>query len=406
MTTPPPLLVDLFCGAGGMSLGFEQAGFSPAAAVEIDPVHAATHLRNFASTPVLCADVAALSGRELRERTGIGDHEVHTVCGGAPCQGFSLIGKRAVDDPRNSLIGQFARMVAELRPRYFVLENVSGLLSGSHRRHAADFAEHMSSCGYTVLDPRILDATAFGVPQKRRRVFLIGARDDVPVPRYPDPTTVTANIRPPHPSPTPELAPCPTVRQVLSDLPDVDSEYVDGDLMAHQARLRYDNGCSPIRVTESPLLSGCAPTTHTETVRARFAATPAGAVEPVSRFLRLHPFGVCNTLRAGSGSDHGSHTAPRPIHPEHPRVITVREAARLHGYPDWFAFHATKWHGFRQVGNSVPPPLARAVAAELLRADGIVGSWPSGILACEEGLRHCNVEQARAELSRRGMVVS
>ena len=91
----------------------------------------------------------------------------------------------------------------------------------------------------------------------------------------------------------------------------------------------------------------------------------------MSRFLRLHPEGICNTLRAGTASDRGAHTSPRPIHPKLARVITVREAARLHGYPDWFRFHATKWHGFRQIGNSVPPPLARAVAASLLTADGV-----------------------------------
>ena len=102
----------------------------------------------------------------------------------------------------------------------------------------------------------------------------------------------------------------------------------------------------------------------------RFAATECGTTERVSRFLRLHPDGISNTLRAGTASDHGAYTAPRPIHPKYARVITVREAARLHGYPDWFRFHVTKWNGFREIGNSVPAPLGRAVASEILAADG------------------------------------
>jgi DNA (cytosine-5)-methyltransferase 1 len=110
---------------------------------------------------------------------------------------------------------------------------------------------------------------------------------------------------------------------------------------------------------------------HTKKSIDRFAAAEPGTTEKVSRFLRLHLDGICNTLRAGTASDHGAYTAPRPIHPVHPRVITVREAARLHGYPDWFRFHVTKWNGFREIGNSVPALLGRAVGAAILKADGV-----------------------------------
>jgi DNA (cytosine-5)-methyltransferase 1 len=117
-------------------------------------------------------------------------------------------------------------------------------------------------------------------------------------------------------------------------------------------------------------------TDHTELSRQRFAATEWGKTEPVSRFHKLNPEGVCNTLRAGTGSDRGAFTSPRPIHPYHPRVITVREAARLHSYPDWFRFHVTKWHGFRQIGNSVPPRLGRAVASAIREALGVTPIKP------------------------------
>ena len=111
-------------------------------------------------------------------------------------------------------------------------------------------------------------------------------------------------------------------------------------------------------------------TVHTDLSRKRFSETRHGDTEPVSRFHKLDPQGICNTIRAGTASDHGAFTSPRPIHPFSPRCITVREAARLHSYPDWFRLHVTKWHGFRQIGNSVPPLLGRAAASKVVEAIG------------------------------------
>lgn len=111
-------------------------------------------------------------------------------------------------------------------------------------------------------------------------------------------------------------------------------------------------------------------TRHNDSVTARFRGLAAGERDKVGRLPRLDPEAQSPTLRAGTGRDHGSFTSARPVHPVSPRVITVREAARLHGFPDWFGFHVTKWHGFRQVGNAVPPPLAGAVAAEIVKIAG------------------------------------
>ena len=124
------------------------------------------------------------------------------------------------------------------------------------------------------------------------------------------------------------------------------------------------------RKFDPSLLTSSLLTEHTPLSRSRFAATAPDDVEPISRFKKLAVDGLCNTLRAGTASDRGAFTSPRPIHPTAARVITVREAARLHSYPDWFRFHATKWHGFRQIGNSVPPMLARAVGAQFMKALG------------------------------------
>lgn len=125
------------------------------------------------------------------------------------------------------------------------------------------------------------------------------------------------------------------------------------------------------REFDPALLTSSLRTIHTDLSRKRFLATRHGDTEPVSRFHKLDPRGICNTIRAGTASDRGAFTSPRPIHPFSARCITVREAARLHSYPDWFRFHVTKWHGFRQIGNSVPPLLARAVATKLCEAIAI-----------------------------------
>lgn len=383
-----PIVVDLFAGAGGLSLGFEQAGYDVAAAVELDPIHAATHEYNFPYATTLCRDVSTVTGDEIRSKTGIGRREVHAVVGGAPCQGFSLMGKRALDDPRNQLINEFARIVLELQPRFFVLENVAGLTVGDHRKMLDEVIELFSKNGYDVVVPyKVLQAAEFGTPQSRRRLFLIGARRGLSLPTYPKPLTTARKIN--GTTVTDAVLPlCPSVWDALGDLPDAenfsalrtaDSTSANfGQPSDYAAVLRGlvrdPRDFSHLRPTEEGLLTASMRTAHTEKSVARFTETLPGTTEKISRFLRLHPDGVCNTLRAGTDSQRGAHTSPRPLHPTSPRVITVREAARLHGYPDWFRFHVTKWHGFRQIGNSVPPLLARAVATSLLTADNLKAS--------------------------------
>jgi DNA (cytosine-5)-methyltransferase 1 len=176
-----PIGIDLFAGAGGLSLGFEQAGFDVAAAVEIDPVHCATHEFNFPGCATICRDVSKVSGREIRAAAGIGTREIDVVFGGAPCQGFSMIGQRALDDPRNSLVKHYVRIVREIAPKYFVFENVKGLTLGKHKKFLDELIQSLSR-DYDVLMPyRVLNAAEHGVPQDRRRLFLIGARKGLTV---------------------------------------------------------------------------------------------------------------------------------------------------------------------------------------------------------------------------------
>ena len=364
--SPRPRVVDLFAGAGGLSLGFEQAGFDVAAAVEIDPIHCAVHEFNFPHSAVICASVVELSGAQIRAKAGLSGSDIDVVVGGAPCQGFSMIGKRVLDDPRNQLVGHFVRLVKELSPKYCVFENVRGLTLGKHVRFLDELIEALGQAGYRVLLPyAVLNAADYAVPQDRRRLFLIAARSDMVLPSYPEKASQSVSVQ-----------------DAIGDLPDADlfEQLLGSDSVRTRwtTRSRYarrlrgmlaDGGdFSHPRTFDKELLTSSLRTIHTPLSMGRFIDTAPGATEPISRFRKLDPAGLCNTLRAGTDSARGAFTSPRPIHPSLPRVITVREAARLHSYPDWFRFHMTKWHGFRQIGNSVPPLLGRAVAGQIMKA--------------------------------------
>ena len=373
-----PIAIDLFAGVGGFSLGFEQAGFDVAAAVEIDPIHAACHKFNFPQCAVIPQSIRNLSADDIREEATLGDRRVDVVIGGAPCQGFSMIGQRALDDPRNSLVKEFMRIVCELDAPYFVFENVKGLTLGRHRLFLDELIKAFGERGYSVRVPwQVLNAAHYGVPQNRERLILLGAKKGLSIPDYPRPTTRAAGL-------TGDLASLPagpSCADALGDLPDAEQfpELMDRDAVkatnwgtpsAYAAELRgltsdaWHFGYG--RSWDPALLTASMRTEHSEISRRRFAETPEGDVEPISRFFRLPSNGVSNTLRAGTDSARGAFTSPRPIHYTYSRCVTVREMARLHGFPDWFRFHETKWHGARQIGNAVAPPLARHIGEEVL----------------------------------------
>ena len=387
-----PIGIDLFAGAGGLSLGFEQAGFDVKAVVEIDPVHCAVHKFNFPDAAVLCKSVEGLTGDEIRRAAAIGDRTVSCVFGGAPCQGFSLIGHRALHDPRNRLALDFVRIVEELDAETFVFENVKGLTVGDHKTFLEELVEAFGIAGYACRLPwKVLNAGHYGTPQSRERLILMGAKKGRTLPDYPFAETNIAG----KPVRLPGLPFGPSCADAIGDLPDADlfATLRTGDSVvttrfgapsAYTAELRglgndawhygYPRDWDPSVLTSS------ARTEHTDISRRRFLETEPGTVEPISRFFRLPDDGVSNTLRAGTDGARGAFTSPRPIHYRHNRCITVREMARLHGFPDWFRFNVTKWHGARQIGNAVPPPLARAIAGKIVSTLGVVPTRPEALV--------------------------
>ena len=356
-------VVDLFSGCGGFSLGASMAGFRVMAAVDNDPILASSYAWNFPSTTLVDKDVASLKGGEVRALAG---GTVEGVIGGPPCQGFSAIGKRDPSDPRRIVLNHFFRMIRELEPWFFVMENVHGLVYPGSREILNDGLRGVGR-SYSLLGPRFWDAAEFGAATRRSRLFIVGIHrqhgealmiEEVELERR-RPATVRAAIA--------DL----TGAASLGEADGFDTWRITrgGRPSAYARALRSANG----------RFTGHRTTRHSEEVAARFAAVPQGGMDAVGRHPRLAWRGQCPALRAGTGADRGSHQALRPIHPTEPRVITVREAARLQGFPDSHRFHPTIWHSFRMIGNSVSPIMAHAILRAIaVRLRGPRSAAPTG----------------------------
>lgn len=377
-----PIAIDLFCGCGGMSLGLEAAGFDIAAGVEIDPVHSLVHHYNFSYGVTICQDISQLSSQDLLDsisKKGF-KTEIDLIAGGPPCQGFSHMGKRQLDDPRNQLVFEYLRIVSEIKPKYFIFENVPGIATGKHKQFLDELTIEFTQFDYSVIQPiQVLDASLYGAPQKRKRLILIGYRNDMPKPSYPTVSCFNgqgSTTRSPTDTDN-NTQPLNTVSSSISDLSDI-PVHIKNDLGIDPRKLNYSSWRANFAFEQQGKYSLCHKRTtknivwghigskHTDESIRRFAQTQPGQVEAISRFLKLDPHGLSNTLRAGTARNKGAHTAPRPIHYQVPRCISVREAARLHTFPDWFGFHRTIWHGFREIGNAVIPLLAKALGDEII----------------------------------------
>jgi len=370
-------VIDLFGGVGGFSLGAHRAGFRVPLVIDFDQVLTKSRPVNFPKGRVLHADISGLDPISVLDHARLSAKDISGIIGGPPCQGFSAIGARNPNDPRNGLVLEFFRFVRAIRPAFFVMENVPGiLLDGSRALLDRGMATVINE--YTLLGPITIDASEFGAATRRRRVVVIGYRSDVdPIYEGDIETAKTNSVT--------------TVFEAIHDLPGPEDAMLqdDGEYVAAYQRQpeRGPAGAYARRARETPPLglssalvrsrsklsrvTGFKATLHTDAVRRRFAQLAQGSSDNISRCPRLAWYELCPTLRAGTGTERGSYQSVRPVHPEHARVITVREAARLQGFPDWFQFHPAQWHSFRMIGNSVSPFLAEAILRLLrVRAGG------------------------------------
>lgn len=359
--------IDLFAGVGGLSLGAARAGFDVKLAVENDKHAMAAHAINFPKTRHLSADVSTLTGAELLKEAGLEAGQLDVLMGGPPCQGFSIIGNRNVDDPRNDLFSKFFDLVTEARPKIFIAENVCGILDEQYQA-TLELALHSVEGTYKLLPPLVIKASDYGAATVRKRVFFIGYLPN----EVCDFSHADFERR--------KVTDIVTVSEALTGLPvRVNDDWIEEKeswrQIADLDRTTFFNKASgeiPSNVGDlgslflyrnHHIVSGCFGTRHTNVVRNRYDKLAHGEKDAISKSVRLNPMGLCPTLRAGTAADRGSYQAVRPIHHSEARVITPREAARLQGFPDWFQFAPTKWHSFRQIGNSVSPIVGEAITS-------------------------------------------
>lgn len=366
-----PTAISLFAGAGGCSLGFKQAGFRLLFASDIDGNAVASYRHNFPETPCEESDVSNIEPEGLLESVGIQPGELDILLGGPPCQGFSSAGMKSGEDPRNSLVRHYVRLLEGVRPKWFIMENVEGLLTNDGGIHVRDAVKTFIEAGYAVNLEKVY-AQGYGVPQRRKRVLIVGNRlghDFI----FPEAVTLfSGNI-----FRKGEV----TFSTATSDLPPATTEA--GRTLQHtskprnelQAYLRGD--AKTVTDHFSPTLS------EMQLARVR-VLEPGQTMKDLPEHLQHASFqkralrrvmdGTPVERRGGAPSGLKRFIADEPsltitsaatrefIHPTEDRLLTLRECARLQTFPDSFVFEGSTASRIQQIGNAIPPILARTVA--------------------------------------------
>ena len=405
-------VIDLFAAPGGLSLGFEMAGFEVLAGVDIDPKGMETYRFNFPKSKAIVADIRKLESRELMRMAEISEGQVDVIIGGPPCQGFSTIGRvkiaslvrqgvwnhlkvshpRFIDDPRNVLYKEFMRIVRDLRPKFVVMENVPGMMSYRNGEIVKEIIEDFKSIGYRAY-ARVLNAADYGVPQIRKRIIFIATRIEKAQIVFPKPTHSNTNgntisllkflgevaeLKP-------DLKPYITVWEAIGDLPDpvpgrpglADyplpynkppfSEYQkfmrewgggppDGKVHNHVARRHSERDIKVFSIMKEGQWWRDLP----PEIKKLYGYRDDIFHDKMKKLVRSMPSWTITAHLYKDGYMY--------IHPVQPRSITVREATRLQSFPDRFIFKGSRTSQFKQVGNAVPPLMARAIALTVKNA--------------------------------------
>lgn len=336
-------VLDLFCGCGGMSLGFEQAGFSVLLGIDIWEDALKTYQFNRKGAKTLCADMSDLKGEDVAKI--IGNTSVDVIIGGPPCQGFSIAGKRIIEDERNKLYKGFVRMVEYFKPRAFVMENVPNILTigGGAIRDAivADF----SALGY-IVDYKVLLASDYGVPQNRKRAVFVGLNNGDHF-SFPKPFTTTKV----------------TSEEALSDLPE--HSLNDGAEYPLLPKSDYQE----LMRLHSTAIYNHQTTAHNQKTIDIISLVPDGGnykdlpIE-LQETRKVHiAWTRLNSKKPSFTIDTGHR---HHFHYIYNRIPTARESARIQSFPDNFIFVCSRTSQLKQIGNAVPPLLGKAIAKTLL----------------------------------------
>jgi DNA (cytosine-5)-methyltransferase 1 len=358
-----PTLIDLFCGAGGLSEGFRQAGYRVLLGSDIDATFGETFSRSHDGSVFVAKPIQSLSSAEIFATTGLDKGQLDVLVGGPPCQGYSVYNHgRGENDPRAGLFREYIRLVKDLAPKWLVMENVTGLLSIAGGQLIQTISSEISKLGYMV-QWKVLRAEDYGVPQERRRVIIIANRIGAPI-MFPDIEYGTG------------LKPLTTIWDAIGDLPSAafenETNYPIPPASDFQSAMRRSN--ASLSNHYGPKLGAA----NLERIR---HIPQGGSWRDIP--LELLPEGMKRAKRSDHTKRYGR---PRPtdlsctiltkcdihwgayIHPIENRAFTVREAARLQSFPDDFVFYGSMTEQFVQIGNAVPPMMANAIAISIMRA--------------------------------------
>ncbi len=359
-------VIDLFCGAGGLSEGFRQAGFSVLAGNDFNEYAGETFEASHDGAKFLRGPIEDISVGDFLDATGLQVGDLDCLIGGPPCQAFSVYNhQRGLHDKRSDLFKEYLRCVEGLKPKWVVMENVTGITSAGGGQAVREILHRLSLLGYEV-ETRILRAEEYGVPQERRRMFFVGNRLGLPI-FWPSATHGPGKL------------PFVTVKEALSDLPELANGedpgiqmYRTHALSKYQSKLRgksnlVNNHAAPrlaqINLERMKHIRQGGSWRDVPVDLLPQGMKRARRCDHTKRYGRLHPDGLSSTVLTKCDIHWGAF-----IHPEQDRSLTVREAARLQSFPDWFVFAGPRTEQFVQVGNAVPPLVGAKIAEAVLEA--------------------------------------
>lgn len=337
-----PTVLDLFCGCGGLSLGFIQAGFDVKLGIDVWNDAIKTFNATHTNAQGVIADLFCVSPQEIATQTGL--ETVDVIIGGPPCQGFSIAGKRMIDDERNQLYKSFVEFVKFYQPKAFLMENVPNMMSMGKGVIKEQITQDFENLGYFV-HSKVLIASDFGVPQNRRRAFFVGFKKECDF-EFPSPLKM----------------PKVTAFEAISDLPDYslnDGENYPLATSSNYQKLMRENskGLFNHQVTQ-----------HNEKTVKIISLVPDGGnyKDLPDEFKNTRNVNIAWTRLNSQKPSFTIDTGHRHhFHYQFNRVPTVRESARIQSFPDNFIFLGTKTSQYRQVGNAVPPMLAKFLALRM-----------------------------------------
>ena len=369
MRTGALTAIDLFCGAGGLSEGLRQAGFHVLAGNDFDEAAGATYERTHKEARFLRGPIQNLLARDFLRASGLKAGQLDVLAGGPPCQAYSVYNhQRGMHDERSTLFREYLRLVEGLSPKWVIMENVTGIMSAGHGAAVRAILDRFERLGYEV-EFRVLKAEEYGIPQERRRVVFLGNRIGAPI-TWPELTHGKG------------LRPFVTVGDAISDLPALaNGEAFTSDRYRTKPKSDYQE---ELRRRTMGVANHAAPRLAPINLQRMKHIPPGGSWRDVpqkllpegmkrarrcdhtKRYGRLRWEGLASTILTKCDLHWGAF-----IHPEQDRVLTVREAARLQSFPDWFQFEGSQTEQYVQVGNAVPPLLGRQIGMTLLETAGV-----------------------------------